>query len=99
MGVPGRNGGTLMPNRPGSNGGVHRGPDLVPFRRNVVRAVILHELAKAGLSLEDLKKKTKKHGPLLPGAMVEYCGAAYRRIAIRAALGDPKAFGPFVSMM
>jgi len=103
--VPGRNPhtgepqGMLVPNRPGSNGGVHRGPDLVPFRRNVVRAVILHELAKAGLNLEDLKKKTKKRGPLLPGAMVEYCGAAYRRIAIKAALGDPRAFGPFVSMM
>src|SRR5881392_3620107 len=97
--------GMLVPNRPGSNGGVHRGPDLVPFRRNVVRAIIVHELARAGLSLEDLQKaRGRKHGPLLPGAFVEYCGAAYRNIALAAAgggklRGDLRAFGPFVSMM
>jgi hypothetical protein len=33
------NGGTLLANVPGSNGGVHRGPDLVP-RRDLVRRIL-----------------------------------------------------------
>src|SRR5205809_3785391 len=40
--VPGQNGGTLIRHPEGSNGGVHRGPDLLPFRRNVVRAIIFN---------------------------------------------------------
>src|SRR5438552_3475296 len=43
--------------QPGSNGGVHRGPDLVSLRRNVVRAIIFHQLSKAGLSVADVKAK------------------------------------------
>jgi len=44
--VPGRNGGTLTPRMPGSNGGVHRGPDLKP--RNLIRAVVLKALSDPG---------------------------------------------------
>jgi hypothetical protein len=70
--------------RPGDRGRAAN-RDLVPFRRNVVRAIILRQLDKAGFSLADLKAK-RKRGQLLPGAMVEYGGAAaYRRIS-----------GPFV---
>src|SRR5437879_2923132 len=41
--VEGRNGGSLTPYPPGSNGGVHRGPDK-GIRRNVVRAIFMGAL-------------------------------------------------------
>jgi len=43
--VEGRNGGTLTPRSPGSNGGVHRGPDLFP-RANILRAIAAQALAE-----------------------------------------------------
>jgi hypothetical protein len=45
--VPGRNGDTLTPHPPGSNGGTKRGPDLKP--RNLFRAVILKATTDEGL--------------------------------------------------
>src|SRR5205809_7718555 len=60
--VPGRNPhtgepqGMLVPNRPGSNGGVHRGPDLVPFSLNVVRDEIVRAIEHMGLNLEVIRK-------------------------------------------
>src|SRR5439155_22888520 len=62
--------------------------------------IIFNQLGKAGLSVADVKAKRKRaHEPLLPAALVEYCGEAYERIAVKAMQDDPRAFGPFVSMM
>ena len=48
--IQGRNGGTLTPFQPGSNGDVHRGPDR-QLRINVVRGILLDALAKEGVRL------------------------------------------------
>jgi len=59
----GRNGGTLTPHPPGSNGGVHRGKDLLPLRRHLIRGLLLEHLARADMSLEDLKARRRKRCP------------------------------------
>src|SRR5882762_10476801 len=56
--VEGRNGGTLTPYPPGSNGGMHRGPDK-GIRRNVVRAIFMGALADEGVSIENLRRRRK----------------------------------------
>jgi len=45
MAVKGRNGGTLNRHPKGSNGGVHRGPDL-GLRRHLIRGVLLEAMAR-----------------------------------------------------
>jgi len=84
----------------GSNGDVHRGPDKF-LRRNTIRVMFLGALADAGLSLEDLrsKRKHRKGATLVPLAMLDHCKQAFKNIAVAAAQGDPKAFGPFLRMM
>ena len=84
----------------GSNGDVHRGPDKF-LRRNVVRVIFLGAMADAGLSLENLrsKRKHRKGATLVPLAMLDHCKQAFKNIAVAAAQGDPKAFGPFLRMM
>ena len=98
--VEGRNGGTLTPHPPGSNGGVHRGPSRFPGR-NVVRAMLMKALVADGPSLEDLRRERKhrKGHALIPTAMVEHCLQGYKNIAIAAARGKPEAYGPFLRMM
>ncbi len=102
--VPGKNGGTLLPHAPGSNGGVHRGPDRFP-RESTVRAIIFKALVKEGLTLADLRqaRQTKggrrRHRALIPHAALEYAAEGYRNIMADAALGEPRAYGPFVHVM
>ncbi len=76
---------------PGSNGGVHRGPDKFP-RRNAVRAVFLHAMAQ-DQQREQIDPST---GTLVRGqpvkakvkfAMVRDIVMAYQRIARHAAQG------------
>ncbi len=102
--VPGNHGGTLTPHEPGSNGGVHRGPDRFP-RQSTVRAIIFKALVKEGLSLEDLRhaRQTKggrrRHRALIPHAALEYAAEGYRNIMADAALGERRVYGPFVHVM
>ena len=98
--VEGRNGGNLTPYPPGSNGGVHRGPDK-GIRRNVVRAIFMGALTDEGVSLEDLRRRRKhrKGMALVPMAMVHHCKQAYKNIAADAALGIQEAYGPCLRMM
>ena len=67
--VKGRNGGTLTPHPPGSNGGVHRGPGRFPGL-NVVRGLFMRALGADGLNLEDLRRvrKHRKRHALIPFA-------------------------------
>jgi hypothetical protein len=99
--VRGKNGGSLMPHEKGSNGDTHRGRDLLPFRRNLIRAVVLEALAPKRPSLEALRAKGKRKGKRdqQVAALVSYCTQAYARIAGDAALGDTKAYGAFIAMM
>jgi len=77
--VEGRNGGTLTPHPPGSNGGVRRGPDL-SLRRHLIRGLLLEHLARADMSLEDLKARCRKsHRRLILHAMTEYIGEGRSR--------------------
>ena len=98
--VEGRNGGTLTPHPPGSNGGVRRGPDRFP-RRHYVRVMFLGALSDLGLSLEDLRRQRKhrKGSSLIPLAMLQHCKQGYKNLAIDAALGKSEAYGPFLRMM
>src|SRR5213594_1804011 len=90
----------LVRHPPGSNGGVHRGPDK-GIRRNVVRAIFMGALTDEGVSLEDLRRRRKhrKGMTLVPMAMVHYCKQAYKNIAADAALGIQEAYGPYLRMM
>ena len=93
-------GGALTPHAPGSNGGVHRGPDK-GIRRNVVRAIFMGALTDEGVSLENLRRRRKhrKGETLVPMLMVNYCKLAYKNIAADAALGIQEAYGPYLRMM
>ena len=93
-------GGALTPHAPGSNGGVHRGPDK-GIRRNVVRAIFMGALTDEGVSLENLRRRRKhrKGETLVPMAMVHHCKQAYKNIAADAALGIQEAYGPYLRMM
>jgi len=63
--VPGRNPHTGKPqgmvatSPPGSNGGVHRGPDL-GLRRHLIRGVLLEAMARKGETLKSLREKNQK---------------------------------------
>jgi len=68
----------------GSNGGVHRGPDL-GIRRHLIRGLILDRLAREGVNVADLKAKRRKSKKrLIRHAMTEYIGEGLERIAIAA---------------
>jgi len=71
MAVEGRNGGTLTRHPKGSNGGVHRGPDL-GLRRHLIRGVLLEAMARKGETVKSLREKnaTRKR-KLMPHAMTE----------------------------
>jgi hypothetical protein len=71
MAVPGRNGGTLVQYPPGSNGGVHRGPDL-GVRRNIMESLIMRAMIREGtLLVVDATGKKRRHRAKVPMAMAE----------------------------
>jgi hypothetical protein len=83
--------------QPGSNGGVHRGPDLKP--RNVIQAVIMKAFIDDGVVVTGdgtgkkvhwRKKKKVRH------AMVHNAARAVQRIFEDAAAGDQAAYGPSI---
>jgi hypothetical protein len=101
----------LVRHPPGSNGGVHRGPDK-GVRRNVVRAILMGALTDAGLSIEDVvaaldAKHRKSDGQLphrrtvelIPMAMVQHLKTGLKNIARDAALGDKDAYGPMLRLL
>src|SRR5881409_1721207 len=56
---------------PGSNGGVHRGPDL-GIRRNVMEGMLMRALIREGtLIAVDAKGKRRRHRAKIPMAMAE----------------------------
>src|SRR6266849_3028431 len=81
--VEGRNGGTLTPRPPGSNGGVHRGPDLYP-RKNVTEGILLGAMIREGtlLVVDDTGKK-RRHRSKIPMAMVENLRTRLQLIVLR----------------
>ena len=57
--------------QPGSNGGVHRGPDL-GIRRNVMEGLLMRALIREGLLIVvDAKGKRRLHRAKIPMAMAE----------------------------
>ena len=64
----GRNGGTLLRHPPGSNGGVHRGPDR-QLRINAVRGLILQALAAPQARLVKVEGKKRRVTVEVPMAM------------------------------
>jgi hypothetical protein len=88
--VEGRNGGTLHPHQPGSNGGVRRGPDLQP--RNLVKATILKAMSDEGCVVTDRKnwRKAKRQ----PHALVHNAARGMQRVFENMAEGDKDAYGP-----
>jgi len=87
--VEGRNGGTLHPHQPGSNGGVRRGPDLQP--RGLIKATILKAMSDEGqVVTEDRqwrKKKKQRH------ALVHNAARGLQRVFEDMAEGDKDAYG------
>ena len=57
--MPGRNGGELRRHPPGSNGGVHRGPDLKP--RNIMKAIVLKAFSDPGHVAPELGERVKRN--------------------------------------
>jgi len=85
MAVEGRNGGTLTRHPKGSNGGVHRGPDL-GLRRHLIRGVLLEAMARKGESLKSLREKNRKgKRKLMPHAMTEYIAESLQHLTQAAA--------------
>jgi len=85
MAVEGRNGGTLTRHPKGSNGGVHRGPDL-GIRRHLIRGVILEAMARKGETLKSLRDKNEKRKKkLMPHAMTEYIAESLQHLTMAAA--------------
>ena len=58
--------------QPGSNGGVHRGPDL-GIRRNVMEGLLMRALIRDGVLLivDDQGKRRRRHRSKIPMAMAE----------------------------
>jgi len=72
-------------NPPGSNGGVHRGPDL-GLRRHLIRGVILEAMAHKGETLKSLREKNQKgKRKLMPHAMTEYIAESLQHLTQAAA--------------
>jgi hypothetical protein len=108
--VPGKNPhtgapqGELHPNVPGSNGGVHRGPDLKP--RHVIRAVHLKTITDVGvLALPPLPPASKRSGAAKrkrareAHAFITNAVTANQGIALDAAEGDPVARGQLLRLL
>jgi len=89
--VPGRNPHTGKPqgavpaNLPGSNGNVHRGPDL-GLRRHLIRGLLLEAMARKGETLQSLRDKNEKRKKkLMPHAMTEYIAESLQHLTMAAA--------------
>ncbi len=103
--VPGKNGGTLLPRAPGSNGGVHRGPDKFP-RKQVMQAIVMMSLAAEGFDVKHLPAtfralqaaRRKSHRKLIPAAMAHQMVRANQNIVEEAAIGDREAYGRFLQL-
>ncbi len=86
----------------GSNGDVHRGPDKVFPRANVVRALVLRALTDPGFRVEDLPRTIKelqrmrrhrKGHTLVPMATSEHAIRFIRNVFEEAAMGDREVYG------
>ena len=89
----------MTPHPPGSNGGVHRGPDLTP--RRVVQAIILKALSEEDeLALPPASKRSgaaKRKRARARAAMVDNTARALRRIMLHAVEGIARPSArPFV---
>ncbi len=73
---------------PGSNGGVHRGPDR-QLRINVVRSIFLEALAKDGVRLAiTTAGRRRRHRSKIPMALVENLVTRIQEIAFSGSDGD-----------
>jgi hypothetical protein len=73
---------------PGSNGGVHRGPDR-QLRTNVVRSILLEALAKEGDRLAiTIDGRRRRHRSKIPMALVENLVTRIQEIAFSGSDGD-----------
>ncbi len=73
---------------PGSNGGVHRGPDR-QLRINVVRSILLEALAKEGVRLVITPAgRRRRHRSKIPMALVENLVTRIQEIAFSGSDGD-----------
>ncbi len=98
--VEGKNGGSLTPHPPGSNGGVHRGRDRFP--RNAVRALLVNAMGaeRRRPTIDPLTGKLARdaEGKILlvdvpPGKMLDDAAVADQLIVERASFGfDPEVF-------
>ena len=99
--VPGRNGGELLRHPPGSNGGVHRGPDLKP--RLFVPSLLIKSFTDAGeLALPPASgrsgAKKRKRAKVLH-AMTLNAVKAFQGTGVRAAEGDEVACGQLIRIV
>ncbi len=86
--VEGRNGGDLTPHPPGSNGGVHRGPDR-QLRINVARSLLLQALTKDGVRLVITPAgRRRRHRSKIPMALVANLVTRIQEIAFSGSDGD-----------
>ena len=86
--VEGRNGGDLTPHPPGSNGGVHRGPDR-QLRINVARSLLLQALTKDGVRLVITPAgRRRRHLSKIPMALVANLVTRIQEIAFSGSDGD-----------
>jgi len=77
--------GELVRHPKGSNGGVHRGPDL-GLRRHLIRGVLLEAMARKGETLKSLRDKNEKRKKkLMPHAMTEYIAESLQHLTQAAA--------------
>jgi hypothetical protein len=104
--VPGRNGGTLTPHPPGSNGGTKRGPDLKP--RHIIRAIHLKTITDVGrlaLPPDAAGNGHRKSGAArrkrakVAHAFITNAAMANQGIALDAAEGDPVARGQLLRLL
>lgn len=86
---------------PGSNGGVHRGPDLKP--RNMMQAILLKAYSEESeLALPPASKRSgaaKRKRARALHAMVDNTAKAMRRIMLAATEGDSAAFSPAIRLI
>ena len=82
--------------QPGSNGGVHRGPDLKP--RNIVQAVLMKALTdEGGVVVETPKGKPNwRQRAKVRHALVHNAARTLQRIFEDGAAGDQAAYAPAI---
>ncbi|SRR5213593_1133993 len=86
--VTGQPQGALTAFPPGSNGGVHRGPDR-HLRTNAVRAVLVEAMAKAGVRLIISEAgRRRRHRSKIPMALVENLVTRIQEIPFSGSDGD-----------